>query len=173
MSNNEFWETIIKVFTIFVSFGVALGFSYSPMKCNLRRKLKNTLNILNSLNGGIMIGVGLFILLPHANKNFKLYFEEPAESMEKDVHSAWEEMPYAFYITFLSYAMLLFIEKIAFTKMMTPQNPANIDDSVSMTDSFTSQVESDDDEEIVKDAISNKGRLASFLQTRKCNNKLI
>jgi hypothetical protein len=169
---DDFINYRIKIFFIILTFFVTIIFSYSPMIINLKRKLKKVLGLMNSLNGGILFGIGLFILLPHADKSFKLYISQPAKSMEEDTHSKWEEMPYAFYISFASYALLLFIEKVAFTKMMNRQNPGNIDDTLSiMSDSVDIHIDSDEEEEVIKDALSTKGRLASFLQNRNSNNK--
>lgn len=75
------------------------------------------LALANGFSGGLFLCVGLLHLLPEANENFEDYFEEKdAEAHENGVKHGDEEeehFPWAFLITVLSFALILFIEKIS------------------------------------------------------------
>ena len=52
------------------------------------------------------MGIALFHLLPESIENIEAYF--------KDTDSFWKKMPLSFFLAFLSYSLILFVEKIAF-----------------------------------------------------------
>lgn len=56
------------------------------------------MGIANAFSGGLFLGIGLFHVLP-----------ESAEMLEQ-----MSEMPVAYFCAFLSYALILFVEKVAF-----------------------------------------------------------
>jgi hypothetical protein len=115
---------------------------------------------LNSLNGGIIIGIGLFILLPESKETFETYFESNHSTDEK--LSPWEEMPYAFFVSFFIYSFLLFSEKVILSKSV--QLPEIHDHDHHHYDDVEN--DSDIEEEVLKNVVSTKGKFASFLQVR-------
>ena len=54
------------------------------------------------------MGIALFHLLPEASENFEEYFASSAE------YAKWKKLPSAFFVAFMSYSLILFVEKIAF-----------------------------------------------------------
>jgi ABC-type nickel/cobalt efflux system permease component RcnA len=122
---------------------------------------------LNSLNGGIVIGIGLFLLLPESKQSFEEYFDSRHTNNE-DEHSAWEEMPYAFFLSFFVYSFLLFSEKVLLSSSI---KQPHIHDHEHHYD----EVENDSDveEEVLKNVVSTKGKFASFLQVRNSIKLLI
>ena len=69
--------------------------SYFIKKCRTSTKF---LGIANAFSGGLFLGIGLFHVLP-----------ESAEMLE-----SLSEMPVAYFCAFSSYALILFVEKVAF-----------------------------------------------------------
>jgi len=63
-----------------------------------------------------------------------------------------------FYLTFLSYSFLLFTEKVAFSSTISPAHSHSHDDNLKNN--------SDEEEEVLKNVVSTKGKFASFLQIR-------
>lgn len=62
------------------------------------------------------MAVGILHLLPEANENFESYFTEkdpPAPADGEDEPSESDHFPWSFFITVCSFALILFIEKIA------------------------------------------------------------
>jgi hypothetical protein len=136
---------------------------------------------LTILSGGIIIGIGLFLLLPSATEHFKDYFK--LDEHDKD-HGPWEEMPYSYFLAFVAYSFLLFVEKIALSYSISPEHSHDHGHehgehkhraTVVRTPDLQ-QVEvkcdnddcEDDEEEIIKNVVSSRGRLASFMQKQEC-----
>jgi hypothetical protein len=117
---------------------------------------------LNSLNGGIVIGIGLFLLLPESKETFEEYFD----SENSEEHSAWEEMPYAFFISFLIYSFLLFSEKVLLSKSINSDSHAHDHHKEEQHNYDDVENDSDVEEEVLKNVVSTKGKFASFLQVR-------
>jgi zinc transporter 1/2/3 len=68
------------------------------------------LNYANPFSGGIFIGIGLFHLLPDASYNFEQYYKTP-----EGKSSFFYGFPMSYFIVFLSYSFILFLEKVAFS----------------------------------------------------------
>lgn len=63
-------KIFVKIIFLVIILEVSLFFSYFPFVWNFKKKFNNMLASLNSLNGGVFIGIGLFMILPSANKSF-------------------------------------------------------------------------------------------------------
>jgi hypothetical protein len=135
------------------------------------RKSTRIMGYLNSLGGGIFIGIGLFLLLPEAKKAFEIYFAEFKE------RSPWYEMPYSFFIAFATYSFLLFFEKVAFNiNAIIPDDGLPHHHHEEEKEGEVNQVKedsSDEDEEVFKNVVSTRGKFASFMQVRECKGFLI
>ena len=59
------------------------------------------LNLVNTFAGGLFLGIGLFHILPEANEKFEKY-------------KKLEDIPLAYFLSFISYAVILFVERVAF-----------------------------------------------------------
>ena len=68
----------------------------------MKYPLKQIIAFTSAFSGGLFLSVGLCHLLPEANEKFERSFED-----EQDHY------PFAYLITILSFALILFIEKIA------------------------------------------------------------
>jgi zinc transporter 1/2/3 len=55
-----------------------------------------------AFSGGLFLSVGILHILPEASENFTDYFDDDKE-----------HFPFAFFITVMSFALILYIEKIA------------------------------------------------------------
>ena len=89
---------ILKIVSIVVFLAMAMGFGVMPHFIKKCRTSTKFLGIANAFSGGLFLGIGLFHVLP-----------ESAEMLEQ-----MSEMPVAYFCAFLSYALILFVEKVAF-----------------------------------------------------------
>ena len=95
---NNSTNIALKIMSIVVFLAMAIGFGLMPyfiVKCRNSTKF---LSISNAFSGGLFLGIGLFHVLP-----------ESAEMLE-DLTDA----PIAYFCSFFSYALILFVEKVAF-----------------------------------------------------------
>jgi len=84
-------------------------FGLLPLIFNNCRKDTRLLNYANAFSGGIFLGIGFFHLFPEANENFELYFASP-EGKSSYIFG-W---PMSYLLAFLSYSLILYLEKVAF-----------------------------------------------------------
>ena len=98
-----------KLGCIFVIIIITLTFGFMPLFCTGCRKSSKLLGIANAFSGGLFMGIGLFHLLPEAGENFEKYFATP-EGISSVIYG--KPMPY--FIAFVSYSLILFLEKVAF-----------------------------------------------------------
>ncbi|KRX05287.1 hypothetical protein PPERSA_00588 [Pseudocohnilembus persalinus] len=107
----------VKIPAMTVMFFMTMAFGMLPLKLKAFKENQFVLALANGFSGGLFLSVGLLHLLPEANENFEDYFEEKdAEAHENGVKHGGEEeehFPWAFLITVLSFALILFIEKIS------------------------------------------------------------
>ena len=98
--DNEYDDSknlAVKIVSIIVFLAMALVFGLMPYYIKKCRTSTNFLSISNSFSGGLFLGIGLFHVLP-----------ESAETLE------YHKLPFASFCAYLSYALILFIEKVAF-----------------------------------------------------------
>ena len=96
---NSTLNIVLKILSIVVFLLMAQGFGVMPyfiVKCRTSTKF---LSISNAFAGGLFLGIGLFHVLPESN-----------EMLEKSL----KDVPLAFFCAFLSYALILFVEKVTF-----------------------------------------------------------
>ncbi len=96
--DNQTLNIVIKILSIVVFLLMALGFGVMPhfiVKCRTSTKF---LSISNAFAGGLFLGIGLFHVLPESN----------------EMLSETTKIPLAFFCAFLSYALILFVEKVTF-----------------------------------------------------------
>ena len=96
--NGGIKNIIIKIACLIFLLGMAIGFGFMPYFINSCRKSNKFLSLSNAFSAGIFLGMGLFHILP-----------ESAELLEGAT-----KFPLAYVCCFLSYALILFVEKIAF-----------------------------------------------------------
>lgn len=89
---------LLKIASIVVFLAMAIGFGVMPHFIKKCRTSTKFLGITNAFSGGLFLGIGLFHVLP-----------ESAEMLE-----SLTEIPVAYFCAFLSYALILFVEKVAF-----------------------------------------------------------
>ena len=88
---------VVQIVSIFVFLGMALAFGLMPYYIKKFRTSTKFLSISNAFSGGLFLGIGLFHVLP-----------ESAEKLEQ------YSLPWAYFCAYLSYALILFVEKVAF-----------------------------------------------------------
>ena len=89
---------ILKIVSIVVFLAMAMGFGVMPYFIKKCRTSTKFLGIANAFSGGLFLGIGLFHVLP-----------ESAELLEH-----LTKVPVAYFCAFSSYALILFVEKVAF-----------------------------------------------------------
>ena len=97
-ANDRTKNIIIKLASLVFLLGMAVGFGFMPYFINSCRKSKKFLSLSNAFSEGIFLSIGLFHILP-----------ESAKMLEEVT-----ELPIAYICCFLSYALILFVEKVAF-----------------------------------------------------------
>ena len=95
---NSGTNLAIKIISIVVFLAMATVFGLMPYYIEKCRKSTTFLSVSNAFAGGLFLGIGLFHVLP-----------ESAEMLED-----LSEAPIAYFCAFLSYALILFVEKVAF-----------------------------------------------------------
>ena len=91
----------VKITSIAVFIIMTLVFGLMPYYIKKCRKSTKFLSISNSFAGGLFLGIGLFHVLPDSAETLKNEF--------KDI-----DLPFAYFCTYISYALILFVEKVAF-----------------------------------------------------------
>jgi len=99
----------IKILYLFIIVTVTTLFGLLPLCFNNCRKDTRLLNYANAFSGGIFLGIGFLHLFPEANENFELYFSSP-EGKSSFIYG-W---PMSYLLAFLSYSLILYLEKVAF-----------------------------------------------------------
>ncbi|KAM3138293.1 hypothetical protein pb186bvf_009569 [Paramecium bursaria] len=94
--------TITKISCMISFFIMIIIFGWIPLKMKVFQSNKQIIAFTSAFSGGLFLSVGLCHLLPEANEKFESSFED-----EQDHY------PFAYLITILSFALILFIEKIA------------------------------------------------------------
>lgn len=96
------WILIILIITLVFGFAPKLFANFSA----IHSKKTKILGIANALSGGIFLGIAFFHLLPEAGEAYEAYFLENP--------SKYSDFPFSFFFAFISYSLILFIEKVAF-----------------------------------------------------------
>ena len=115
-----------KVISFLIIISVSLIFGLIPLYSNSCRKSSKLLGLANAFSGGLFMGIGLFHLLPEAGENFEKYYLTP-EGKNSFIYG----QPLSFFIAFISYSLILFLEKVAFNShALTSHTHANEDNEV-------------------------------------------
>ena len=98
----------LKIFYLIIIWAISFIFGLLPLCFNNCRKDLRLLNYANAFSAGIFLGIGFFHILPEATENFENYFlNEGKDSYIK----GW---PIVYLLAFLSYSLILYLEKVAF-----------------------------------------------------------
>ena len=98
-----------KLFSFFVILLITFSFGLLPIFFAKYRQT-TILNYANPFAGGVFIGIGLFHLLPDASYDFENYYKSKEGST-----SFFYGFPMSYFIAFLSYSFILYLEKVAFS----------------------------------------------------------
>ena len=99
LKDNDNLNVILKIVSIISMFAMGLGFGIMPNYIQSCKKSPTFLGLSNSFAGGLFLGIGLFHILPESAEKF-----EENESLKG--------IPLAYFLAFLSYALILFVEKV-------------------------------------------------------------
>lgn len=103
----------VKVPTMIIMFLEIILFGMLPLKLKAFKENKLVLSMSASFSGGLFLAIGLLHLLPEASENFENYYEDQEEEDGHGGHGDEEEhFPWAFFLSVLSFALILFIEKV-------------------------------------------------------------
>jgi hypothetical protein len=112
-AQKEQGSSFLFYFKLFSSLIVAIitfSFGLLPLFFANFRQGTVILNYANPFSGGIFIGIGLFHLLPEASYNFEQYYKT-----QEGKSSFFYGFPMSYFIVFLSYSFILYLEKVAFS----------------------------------------------------------
>lgn len=107
LSDTDSTIIILKICSIIGILAMGFGFGIMPNCINSCRTSSTFLGLSNAFSGGLFLGIVLFHLLPEASEIFEEYFKT-----EKGQNSIFNGKPLCFFIVYLSYALILFIEKV-------------------------------------------------------------
>ncbi|CAD8074773.1 unnamed protein product [Paramecium primaurelia] len=170
MNQNYDNDTIIifvKSASMLMLFLIILFTGNLPYKSKTFRENKPLLSISQAFSGGLFLSVALLHLLPESQEKYE-------QSLNFDQNSEKEIFPFPFLITILSFALILFIEKIVTNHkhqhsdhidVQPSQNVEFImksDESVccSQIGACCNQVESQAQEDLLRKAISSQVKMA-------------
>ena len=110
-----------KLFSFAIILIITFSFGLLPIFFAKYRQT-TILNYPNPFAGGIFIGIGLFHLLPDASFDFEQYYNSKEGSTV-----FFKGFPMSYLIAFLSYSLILYLEKVAFsTDEKKSENDLNI-----------------------------------------------
>ena len=98
-----------KLFSFLIILIITFSFGLLPIFF-ARYRQTTILNYANPFAGGVFIGIGLFHLLPDASFDFEQYYKSKEGST-----SFFYGFPMSYFIAFLSYSFILYLEKVAFS----------------------------------------------------------
>ena len=98
-----------KLFSFAIILIITFSFGLLPIFFAKYRQT-TILNYANPFAGGIFIGIGLFHLLPDASFDFEQYYNSKEGSTV-----FFKGFPMSYFIAFLSYSLILYLEKVAFS----------------------------------------------------------
>ena len=112
-----------KLFSFAIILIITFSFGLLPIFFAKYRQT-TILSYANPFAGGIFIGIGLFHLLPDASFDFEQYYNSKEGSKV-----FFKGFPMSYFIAFLSYSLILYLEKVAFsTDEKKSENDLNIDE---------------------------------------------
>ena len=176
----------VKVSSILLVELITVTFGFIPLCVSGLKSNAKLLSYSNAFSGGLFMGIGLFHLLPEANQ---LIFQgrDPATSF-----------PLGYFVAFLSYSLILCIEKVLFDSesltdhydadtepvLVEVEVPSNNSTKPLLMDYGSSreklaanvdkeiEVEPDISEETIKNVVTSKGKFVSFLHARNMSKNL-
>ncbi len=110
-----------KLFSFLIIIIITFSFGLLPLYFAHNIQGSVILNYANPFSGGIFIGIGLFHLLPDASYNFEQYYKTP-----EGKSSFFYGFPMSYFIVFLSYSFILFLEKVAFSSQDKNSNKSDV-----------------------------------------------
>ena len=191
ISNPSNYVFYIKILYLVIMALITAIFGLLPLCFDNCRKDTRILNYANAFSGGIFLGIGFFHLFPEANENFEIYFASP-EGKNSYIFG-W---PMSYLLAFLSYSLILYLEKVAFnshaliahthTHIQEDIEENNLNEPLlgnSQKDTVfhdctnnlyeennlknsSDEEEIGNDEKIIRNVVSSKGQFSSLLQSR-------
>lgn len=161
-----------KLFSFFVILLITFSFGLLPIYFAKYRQT-TILNYANPFAGGVFIGIGLFHLLPDASYDFENYYKSKEGST-----SFFYGFPMSYFIAFLSYSFVLYLEKVAFSTDEKKDNENNKDKNDLIDEEYAEPLlkkESDvnDNNNIDDEGIGYKDNYKANNNDEKINNSLM
>ena len=161
-----------KLFSFFVILLITFSFGLLPIFFAKYRQT-TILNYANPFAGGVFIGIGLFHLLPEASYDFENYYKSKEGST-----SFFYGFPMSYFIAFLSYSFILYLEKVAFSTDEKRDNENNKDKNDLIDEEYAEPLlkkESDvnDNNNIDDEGIGYKDNYKANNNDEKINNSLM
>ena len=161
-----------KLFSFFVILLITFSFGLLPIFFAKYRQT-TILNYANPFAGGVFIGIGLFHLLPDASYDFENYYKSKEGST-----SFFYGFPMSYFIAFLSYSFILYLEKVAFSTDEKKDNENNKDKNDLIDEEYAEPLlkkESDvnDNNNIDDEGIGYKDNYKANNNDEKINNSLM
>ena len=161
-----------KLFSFFVILLITFSFGLLPIFFAKYRQT-TILNYANPFAGGVFIGIGLFHLLPEASYDFDNYYKSKEGST-----SFFYGFPMSYFIAFLSYSFILYLEKVAFSTDEKKDNENNKDKNDLIDEEYAEPLlkkESDvnDNNNIDNEGMGYKDNYKANNNDEKINNSLM
>ena len=161
-----------KLFSFFVILLITFSFGLLPIFFAKYRQT-TILNYANPFAGGVFIGIGLFHLLPDASYDFENYYKSKEGST-----SFFYGFPMSYFIAFLSYSFILYLEKVSFSTDEKKDNENNKNKNDLIDEEYAEPLlkkESDvnDNNNIDDEGIGYKDNYKANNNDEKINNSLM
>lgn len=162
----------VKIASIILVELITLGFGLIPLCMTQLKANSKLLSYSNAFSGGLFMGIGLFHLLPEAN-----LFISTAQTSRNS-------FPLGYFVAFLSYSLILCIEKVLFDSesltdhydssdhdvddtAVVPQSTKPLLEEYGPEKEMNNEKDNDDiNEETIKNVVTSKGKFVSFLHVR-------
>ena len=169
IQNNEKDSSFLfyfKLFSFFIITIITFSFGLLPLFFANFRQGHIILSYANPFSGGIFIGIGLFHLLPDASFNFEQYYKTP-----EGKKCFFYGFPMSYFIVFLSYSFILYLEKVAFSsdELDLKNNDLLLDNEI-IEPLLNKKKETNEKENIDNKDINNEKIIPTLLNKRNKGN---
>lgn len=191
VENPSVYIFYVKILFLIIIAAITIFFGLLPLCFNNCRKDARFLNYANVFSGGIFMGIAFFHLFPESSENFEKYFSSP-----EGVNSSLNGVPISYLMAFISYSLILYLEKVAFNShsLIAHTHKESISEDIDnnlnepllnkehensdkiyhncipninlKSNEINEEEELDQDEQIIRNVVSTKGQFSSLLQSR-------
>jgi len=160
-------NTVVRIIGIVVILLMAFGFGCIPFFSSSFRASVKLMGLSQAFSAGLFVAIALIHLLPEAAEGFTDYFAD------NNASDSVKKIPITYILVFFSFTLILFIEKVAFDSHSIIEHDHGDSEDVEKKSKKSKKSgsrqgdetdnEDEDEEEVIKNLVSSKGRVGSFI----------